>query len=230
MPEKTDRLAEAALTLRGGRMGGENTRRHILAKATDLASLAGLEGLTIGRLAAQLSLSKSGLFAHFGSKKELQAAVVDHATEMFLSEVVVPVLNVDRGAPRLAAMLESWLSYVERSVFPGGCFFASASLEFDDRPGKVRDILALRTRWWLESIEEEIRVAQARAHFRAGIDPAQLAFELHALGQEANWGFQMFRDPRWFKRTRKSFADALARAAAPRRSSHSPRRRRRPPR
>src|SRR6516164_4384248 len=114
------------------------TRQEILALAADIASAEGLEGLSIGRLAAELRMSKTGVFAHFGSKEQLQLATVETAKQIFFERVVVPALASPRGLPRLKAMLEHWLGYVEGVVFRGGCFFAAASAEFDSRPGAVR--------------------------------------------------------------------------------------------
>jgi AcrR family transcriptional regulator len=118
------------------------TRREILRVAVDLASAEGLEGLSMGRLADELHMSKTGIFAHFGSKEQLQLATVDAAKQIFLEQVVQPALQSPRGIPRLKAMLENWLGYVESIVFRGGCFFAAASAEFDSRPGSVRDRIA----------------------------------------------------------------------------------------
>src|SRR6202047_5531917 len=126
---------------------GLKTRRAILGKAVNLASVEGLEGLTIGKLASALRISKSGLFAHFGSKEDLQCAVVEAAREIFVEKVVRPTYEF-RGLKRLQALCENWLSYGEGQVFPGGCFFSAASLEFDDRPGHVRDrIVELMKKW-----------------------------------------------------------------------------------
>src|SRR5687767_8985814 len=122
-------------------MKGERTRQSILERAVDLASLEGLEGLTIGRLADELKMSKSGLFAHFGSKEELQLATVEAASQRYVAEIFAPALKEPRGYPRLLAICDSWLSYIKRGVFPGGCFFAAASFEFDSRPGAVRDFV-----------------------------------------------------------------------------------------
>jgi len=120
-------------------MKGERTRQSILERAVDLASLEGLEGLTIGRLADDLGMSKSGLFAHFGSKEDLQIAAIDAAAERFIDEIYTPALREPRGYPRLLAICRSWLSYLRRGVFPGGCFFAAASAEVDTHKGRVRD-------------------------------------------------------------------------------------------
>src|SRR6202011_1017815 len=156
-----------------------NTRRKILQIAVDIASAEGLEGLSIGRLAAELQMSKTGIFAHFGSKEQLQLAAVETAKQIFFEEVAQPSLRSPRGLPRLGAMLESWLGYVERIVFRGGCFFAAASAEFDSRPGKVRDEVASLTKTWLMALEAEAAFARKEKQIKASVVPAQLAFELH---------------------------------------------------
>ena len=186
------------------------TRRDILALAVDIASAEGLEGLSIGRLASDLRMSKTGIFAHFGSKEQLQLATVETARQIFLEKVAQPALASPRGLPRLRAMLESWLGYVERIVFRGGCFFAAASAEFDSRPGAVRDRIALLTKVWMVALQEEIAFAQSRKEVRPSADPAQLAFELHAYVQEANWAFKLFNDKSAFPRARRAIADRIA--------------------
>lgn len=216
-----DRLIDA-LRSRADRIpAGEGARRRILERAVEIASLEGLEGLTIGRLAAELSISKSGLFSHFGSKEELQLQTIEFAIDRFFNEVIAPVVSLEPGLPRLTAMIDAWISYVERSVFPGGCFFAAASLEFDGRPGAVRDRVAAALHWWFTAIQEEIETARVLGHFRKDLDSSQLAFELHASVQEANWGFQMFRKPEWFVRARRSTRTALTRSAAGKSASSS---------
>jgi AcrR family transcriptional regulator len=189
------------------------TRAEILALAVDLASAEGLEGLTIGRLATELRMSKTGIFAHFGSKEQLQLATVGAAKEIFLEQIVQPNLDNPRGLPRLKAMLESWLGYVERIVFRGGCFFAAASAEFDSRPGKIRDEIASLTKAWLMALEVEAAFARKEKHIRASVVPAQLAFELHAYVQEANWAFKLFDDKSAFPRARRAISDRLAEAS-----------------
>src|SRR6516162_11436212 len=135
------------------------TRRDILQVAVDIASAEGLEGLSIGRLATELEMSKTGIFSHFGSKEQLQLATVETAKEIFLKEVAQPALDSPLGIARLQAMLEHWLGYVERIVFRGGCFFAAASAEFDSRPGPVRDKIAELTKAWLDALQDEISYA-----------------------------------------------------------------------
>ncbi|MCI0488606.1 MAG: TetR/AcrR family transcriptional regulator [Blastocatellia bacterium] len=192
---------------------GEKTRQEILKVAMDIASAEGLEGLTIGRLAQELNMSKSGLFAHFGSKEELQLATIDTARAVFVTEVVEPSFPAERGLARLEAMLEAWLSYVERSVFRGGCFFFAVSAEMDDRPGSVRDLVAELTKAWLDAIEEEIGQAQAAGQLNPKADVALLAFQLHAFVQEANWSFRLHDDQQAFAHARAAIRQCLTMAA-----------------
>jgi AcrR family transcriptional regulator len=155
-------------------------------------------------------MSKTGIFAHFGSKEQLQLATVGAAKQVFLEQVVQPALRQSRGIPRLHAMLENWIGYVERIVFRGGCFFAAASAEFDSRPGRVRDEIASLTEAWLIALQDEIAVAQASRQLRRDADPVQLAFELHAYVQEANWAFKLFDDKSAFSHARKAIARCIA--------------------
>ena len=175
-------------------MKGQRTRAGILDRAVNLASLEGLEGVTIGRLADELSMSKSGLFAHFGSKEELQLATVEAARARFVEEVVRPALGTARGYPRLMAICRSWLDYVRREVFAGGCFFAAASFEFDGRPGPVRDAIAAAMDEWMATLEKAIRMARDEGHLDPDIDPPQLAFELNALFFGANFAYHLRGD------------------------------------
>jgi len=189
------------------------TRQEILRLATDIASAEGLEGLSIGRLATELRMSKTGIFAHFGSKEQLQLAVVDAAKQIFMDQVVQPALRQPRGIPRLQAMLESWLGYVEKTVFRGGCFFAAASAEFDSRRGPVRDEIAALTKAWLVALQDEIVFAKSRGQMKGSVKPSQLAFELHAYIQEANWTFKLFNDKSAFLRARRAITDRIASAS-----------------
>jgi AcrR family transcriptional regulator len=171
----------------GRRERGRRTRASILATAVDIASVEGLEGLTIGRLATELGMSKSGLFAHFGSKEELQLATIGAARDVFIEEVVHPVRTAGRGLPRLRALLEAHLAYLRRNVFQGGCFFGAARMEFDSRPpGPVRDAIAQQTDDWLALLAARVHAAQEAGHLDPDIEPEQLAFELDALQAAAN--------------------------------------------
>jgi len=189
------------------------TRRDILQVAVDIASAEGLEGLSIGRLATELEMSKTGIFSHFGSKEQLQLATVEAAKEIFLEQVAQPPLKSPQGVPRLKAMLEHWLGYVERIVFRGGCFFAAASAEFDSRPGRVRNRIAELTKAWMLALQEEIRFAQRQKEISDSVNPAQLAFELHAYVQEANWAFKLFNDKSAFLVARRAIAQRIAMAS-----------------
>jgi AcrR family transcriptional regulator len=186
---------------RAQRPRGLRTRRAILRKAVNIASVEGLEGLTIGKLASVLRISKSGLFAHFGSKKDLQCAVIDEARQIFVDRVVSPADRF-QGLQRLRALCENWLSYGEEKVFPGGCFFSAASLEFDDRPGPVREQIVALMKRWLGNLEQAARDAQAAGEIAKDADVRQLAFEIQALAMGANWSSRLFRDPSVFHSVR----------------------------
>jgi AcrR family transcriptional regulator len=179
--------------------------------AVDLASAEGLEGLTIGRLASELSMSKSGLFAHFGSKEELQLATVEAARDIFIREVVRPAFAAGRGLPRLWKLCDVWLAYVKGEVFSGGCFFAAAAAEFDGRPGSVRDRVAGIMKEWLATLRGAITEAREVGQLDADADPAQLAFELNALEMGANWAFQLYGDRQAFSRARDAILERLRR-------------------
>ncbi len=208
-----------SLDLRRAR--GDRRRQEILAVAVDLASTHGLEGLSVGSLAAKLRMSKSGLFAHFGSVEDLQLAVIEAAREVFIETVVRPGLAAPRGLPRLWALVDCWLGYAERKVFRGGCFFASASAEFDSRPGPIRDRIAAIMREWIEALRTAVEKAVAEGHLARGTRADQLAFELHALSMEANWSFQLFGERDAFALARAAIAARL-RAAATRAAPRLP--------
>lgn len=190
-------------------MKGERTRQSILDRAVDLASIEGLGGLTIGRLAEELGMSKSGLFAHFGSKEELQLATIESARERFIEHAFRPALKAERGYPRLMAIARAWLAYVKREVFPGGCFFAAASFEFDGRPGLVRDAIANMMNSWIESIEKSVKMAQDEGHLDPDIEPAQLAFEINAIFFGANFSYQLRGDKKALERAMEAIETRL---------------------
>jgi AcrR family transcriptional regulator len=174
---------------------GTATRHAILDRAADLASAEGLEGITIGRLAAELELSKSGLFAHFGSKQDLQLATVDHAARRFYDEVVGPAQAHAEGKARLQAYWHDYLGYLQREVFAGGCFWAAAAAEFDDRPGPVRSAIRARLKAWLDELERQASIAGAP-------DGAALAFEIYSFGLGANAYARLLGDESAFDRAR----------------------------
>lgn len=192
---------------------GEQTRRSILGEAVQLASVQGLEGLSIGQLAEATGMSKAGLFAHFGSKEDLQLATVQAARGIFIDQVVAPALEVEEGLPRLSALCRLWLDYAEREVFQGGCFFASAASEFDGRPGPVRDLIAAIMVEWMEGLERLAREAREAGHLQKRTDVKQLVFEMQALMVGANAAYQLHRDPAAFRRARQALRDRLQNAS-----------------
>ena len=177
------------------------TRDAILDRAADLASTDGLEGLTIGRLATDLGMSKSGLFAHFGSKEELQLATIEAARRRFVEHVIRPSRGLPRGRARLEALLMDWLEYFRAEVFRGGCFFNAVKAEFDSRPDTaVREVITEDVRQFLAFLAREVHKAQEAGDLDPAVDPVQLAFELDAFGGAANHHYQFMRDRAIFDR------------------------------
>jgi len=195
---------------------GERTRSAILDGALKLASELGIEGLTLGRLANELDLSKSGLFAHFASKERLQVQLLERAAERFVEVVVRPALEVPAGEKRLRVLFERWLEWPKRVRQPGGCIFIAAAAELDDRPGAARDRLVELQREWHETVARIVRRAREVGDFRRDVDPDQLAFEIQGIGLACNESARLLRDPRALERARTAFerlvADARARS------------------
>jgi AcrR family transcriptional regulator len=194
---------------------GARTRESILRAAVNLASVEGLEGLTIGRLADELKMSKSGLFAHFGSKEELQLATVDTARRIFVEHVIRPALTKDAGMPRLWALCENWLEHVEVRVFEGGCFFTAASFEFDSRPGPVRDSIVAAMREWLRTLSRAVSEARKAGHLHAGVHPQQFAFEIYSLAIGAHWGHQLLGDKKALSNVRSTILGRIRASSTP---------------
>ncbi|MBV7672019.1 TetR/AcrR family transcriptional regulator [Streptomyces halstedii] len=165
---------------------GNQTRQLVLARAVQVASTEGLDGLSLGRLATELKLSKSGVFALFGSKEELQLATVRAAVTIFVDHVLTPTRAVGPGLGRVWRMCESWLTYSRTRVFRGGCFFYATIAEFDSRRGKVHDALAATQTGWVTFVEETLEEARVRGELSADTDISQLAFELIAFMELAN--------------------------------------------
>ncbi len=207
------RKAAKELATKGRKAQGERTRKAILERAVHIASAEGLEGLTIGRLALELSMSKSGLFAHFGSKEDLQVATVEAARAIFINEVIRPAFESAQGLVRLWKLCDIWLAYVQSGVFRGGCFFAAAAAEFDGRPGPVRDRIAEIMKEWLTTLRSTIIEAQNAGQLAKEIDATQLAFEFNSLELGANWAFQLYGDIRAFTRAREAIRERLGRYA-----------------
>ena len=199
----------------GRRLRGERTRHSILEHAARVGSAEGLEAVSLQRLADDLGISKSGLFAHFGSKEELHLATIEAAGKTFTGEVIRPALAVPRGVGRVWALCNSWLSYLERGVFPGGCFFWAVAEEFDSRPGPVRDSVLEKKAYWSYSIERSVREAQEAGEVDRDVDPEQLAWELDSLLGGVNSGFKGGDGQRAIERGRRAIRDRLNRAATP---------------
>ena len=194
---------------------GELTRQSILKHAANLATEVGLDGLTIGRLADDLGLSKSGLFAHFQSKELLQLAAMEFAAQRFIDTAVKPSLTAPRGEPRVRALFENWLAWPKKSGLPGGCFFVAVATELDDQPGPVRDRLVQLQRDWLDAIAQAVRIAMSEGHFRKEVDPDQFAYETYGIMLVNHHFTRLLRDPKAENRARKAFEGLLAKSRKP---------------
>ena len=193
---------------------GELTRHAILEQAVRVGSVRGLEGLTIGQLADELNLSKSGLFAHFKSKEALQIAVLTQAAERFTEVVAKPALKEARGEPRMRALFEHWLAWSRDQSMPGGCIFVTAAVELDDQPGPLRDLLVRLQQDWIDLIARCARVAVEVGHFRNNLDGRRFAQELYGV-LLAHYHFtRLLGDPDTEARTRAAFEHLLARSRA----------------
>jgi AcrR family transcriptional regulator len=188
---------------------GERTRHAILTRAAELATQEGLEPLSIGRLAEATDMSKSGLFAHFGSKEELQLATVDHAASLFREEVIAPARAAPKGVARVWALCDHMVDYSERQVFPGGCFFACTSAEFNNRPGPVRDRIVEMVGTWLSYLEHAVEQAQQAGELDQSLSAREIAFQLDSFAQAANAQYQMFRDEQVFAEARRAVRERL---------------------
>lgn len=191
------------------RSDGERSRRTILDAAAKLATVEGLEGLSIGRLADHIGMSKSGLYAHFGSKEELQLAAIETANAIFDAEVIAPAEQAASPLEQVRVLCEKFLSHVERGVFPGGCFFASAAAEFDTHPGAVKERIAEFQHGWTDRLVRLIREARAAGELSAKEDPGQLAFELNGFLLMANMAFLLYGSPQPIERARDAIASRL---------------------
>jgi AcrR family transcriptional regulator len=199
-----------ATKLRQRRSDGERTYAAIVRAAAELATIDGLHGLSIARLADHVGISKSGLYAHFRSKEELQLATIEAAGEIFEEEVVRPTEGERTARGTLEALCERFFSHVERRVFPGGCFFAAASAEVDAHEGRVRDRVAEFMLGWIENLRELVEAAQREGAIPPDEDPAQLAYELEAAMILANNLFVLTNDPATLERGRRAVRRLLA--------------------
>jgi AcrR family transcriptional regulator len=193
---------------------GADTRQRILDRAFSLATRDGLGGLTIGALAEDLGLSKSGLFAHFGSKEDLQIEVMKAAAERFMDAVLRPAFKAARGAPRVRALVEHWLAWLGDPAQPGGCLFMAAATELDDRPGRPRDYLVGLQREFIAALSKAGRLAVEAGHLRADLDCDQFAFELFGVLASCHHYRRLLRDRRADSRARAALERLMDEAAA----------------
>jgi AcrR family transcriptional regulator len=205
--------AQVAVTTDRRLLRGERTRQAILSHASRLASAEGLEAVSLQRLASDLGISKSGLFAHFGSKEELQLATIEEAGRIFTEEVLKPGIRTPAGLGRVWAMCNSFLSYLRRGVFPGGCFFEAAVAEFDSKPGRVRDAVVEKRSYWVESLGRAVRAAKDAGDVKPDVDAEQVAWELSCLLVGANGSFVQDGGNVGIERARRAIRDRLERIA-----------------
>jgi AcrR family transcriptional regulator len=196
---------------------GAATRQTVLEHAARVASQVGLDGLTIGRLAGDLELSKSGLFAHFRSKEALQVQVIEYAAERFVETVLRPALRAPRGEPRVRALFERWFDWSRTGAGSSGCIFVALAAELDDRPGAARDRLVQTQKDWLEFLANAFRIGIEEGHFREGADPEQFAHDLYGIMLAQHHASRLLRDPRARDRAHRAFEALLsaARSGAP---------------
>jgi AcrR family transcriptional regulator len=193
---------------------GEQTKAAILDEALRVASKLGLEGLTIGGLAEATGMSKSGLFAHFGSREDLQLAVLEHAAQRYGETVLMPVLKIDRGLPRLRAMFAHWLDWALASGLPGGCIMIAAAAEYDDRPGPIRDAVIANQHRGNAVTQKAVRLAIEEGHLKTNTDPEQIAFELLGIVLASHNHRRLLGDKEARKRAITAFDELVARHAA----------------
>lgn len=193
---------------------GEQTRTAILDEALKVASRLGLEGLTIGSLAEATGMSKSGLFAHFGSREGLQLAVLEHAAQRYGEQVLRPALKIERGLPRLRAMFERWLDWAIASGLPGGCIMIAAAAEYDDRPGPIRDAVIANQHRGDAVVQKAVRLAIEEGHLREDTDPEQIAFELLGIVLATHNHRRLLGDREARKRALVAFEQLVARHVA----------------
>jgi AcrR family transcriptional regulator len=196
-----------------GLQKGQQTRAAILEAALGLAAHMGLEGLSIGALAEVTGMSKSGVFAHFGSREELQISVIREYHNKFEEEVFFPAIREARGLPRLTALFENWIKRVSVEI-DSGCIYISGAVEFDDRPGPVRDALASMVKSWHSAMARAIRLAIETGDLRADTDPEQMMFELHGLILALHHDARFLRNPGAVERARRGFGRTVRDYAA----------------
>ena len=208
----------------GRRARGMRSRAAVLERSVQLASREGLEGLSIGALAADLGVNKSSVHALFGSKKELQLATLAAARTILIDCVIAPALESEEGLPRLRAIGEAWCDYLAADVFAGGCFLCAASAEMDGRPGFVRDAVESVMRAWIAVLASNLQAAMTAGDLRADVRPSEAAFRLNALGMAANWQRQLMGDETGIDYARSAWREELDRLSSCRPNANQARR------
>ena len=193
---------------------GQQTKVTLIEAALGLATQIGLEGLSIGAIAEVTQMSKSGVFAHFGSREELQMSVIREYFSRFEQEIFYPALQAERGLPRVRALFGNWMKRVAVEI-QSGCIFISGAVEFDDRPGPVRDALANSVQTWLQALNRAIEQAQECGQLQAAADPQQIAFEIHGLILALHYEARFLKNPGSLERANTAFANILVRYGAP---------------
>jgi AcrR family transcriptional regulator len=191
---------------------GDETRGRILDRAVATASLYGLDGMTIGGLAGDLEMSKSGLYAHFDSKEDLQVQVLHTAIERFRQLVVLPMLAAPRGVTRVRELFERWLGWAARAGMPGGCVITAAATELDDRPGRLRDVLSAALADWVDAMRRVVATAVEEGDFRRDLDVARFAYELYGIFLTYHMAHRMLDDPEAERHARAAFEGLVARS------------------
>ena len=211
-----NKTARVALPAAGSAVShkGQQTKAAIVDAALGLATQIGLEGLSIGVLAEVMHMSKSGVFAHFGSREELQISVIREYYARFEVEVFYPALEAPRGLPRLKALFENWMNRTSVEI-DSGCLFISGAVEFDDRPGPVRDALAGSVKTWLAAMNRAVVQARLAGHLASNVDEQQMAFEIHGLILALHYEARFLKTPGSVARAHTGFANILARYASP---------------
>ena len=211
-PSAPDTVAKRAPSKRAMQKG-QQTKAAIVEAALGLATQIGLEGLSIGVLAEVTQMSKSGVFAHFGSREELQISVIREYFGRFEQEVFYPALHAERGLPRVEALFHNWMKRVAVEI-QSGCIFISGAVEFDDRPGPVRDALASSVQTWLSALYRAVVLAKQCGHLHANADEQQMAFEIHGLILALHYEARFLKNPGSIERANRGFANILARYGA----------------
>ena len=201
---------------------GEETRSMILKRAFAMASTVGLEGLTIGNVAKEAEMSKSGVYAHFESKEELQLQVLETAVQRFIDQVTRPIITLPRGEPRVRAFFDNWRRWARGTELPGGCVFISAAVELDDRPGPLRDYFVETQRQALQAAARAASIAVDEGHFRADLDVEQFAHDLYSIILVYHHFDRLFDDPKAAERALRSFDELMARSRSPRSPGSGP--------